>query len=305
LSRSLINAEHDPLTMSEEDDTYSTIFTALKHPIRRNILRRLSISSATYTELLNELGIENGLLNYHIESLHELIRKREDGTYTLSEFGLAGLNLIKRIEDPVPTQTDRYHRNRSLLLQALSVLLIIALSVSSWSFYSSNQVLKSELSNQQSQIETIQTNIQAYTSLFDSNITPPVSKIEAIAKALSSDGWNSTTLRGLVIEASLTYVRFFVADNGGIGFQFLNSVTKPMNDYSPKAEYNVTETGVYPPIKGTVWHRYVWTVIVHESGNFRGIPPPGLYWVDASTGELFKDTGIGIRAVPPFNPLTH
>ena len=86
--------------MTAEDDTYSMIFTALKHPIRRNILRRLSISSATYTELLNELGIENGLLTYHLESMRDLVKKREDGLYTLSEFGRAGLGLLQRVEEP-------------------------------------------------------------------------------------------------------------------------------------------------------------------------------------------------------------
>ena len=82
--------------MSEEDDTYSTMFTALKHPIRRKILRIINQSPVTYTEILSQLSIDNGLLNYHLESLRELIRKKEDGTYTLSEFGLAGLTLIKK-----------------------------------------------------------------------------------------------------------------------------------------------------------------------------------------------------------------
>ena len=279
--------------MTAEDDTYSTIFTALKHPIRRNILRRLSVSFATYTELLNELGIENGLLNYHIESLRELIRKGEDGSYTLSEFGLASLNLIKRIEDPVSTQSDKHHRSRLLLLQGIGALLIVALSVSTWSLYSSNQILLTELSDQRSQIDALETNIQSYLRLFDSNITTPVSKIEAVAKSLSSDGWNSSTLKEMEVEASLSYVRFFKGENGDMGFASLRSVISPVSDYSPRVEYNVTAPGAYPPVKGMLWYRYVWTVVVHETGLFRGIPPPGLYWVDASTGELFKFNGFG------------
>lgn len=208
--------------------------------------------------------------------------------------------------------TERPHPRRLSLLQVLSVMLIIGLSLSTWSVYSSNQILNSELSakqsqiqtlqttigDQQSQIETLQTYIQVYFKLFDSNITPPVSKIEAVGKALSRGGWNSSTLSGMEVEASLIYVRFFTANKGGSrGWETLGSVTKPVDDYSPRAEFNVTEPGAYPIVVGTMTYRYVWAVIVQQSSGLRSIPPPGLYWVDASTGELFEYTGIGFESV--------
>ncbi|MGD0804335.1 MAG: hypothetical protein ABSA11_09710 [Candidatus Bathyarchaeia archaeon] len=130
--------------MSGEDDTYSTIFTALKHPLRRRILRRLQASPATYTDLLNELSIENGLLNYHLESVRELLTKREDGRYTLNEFGRAGVQLLKRVEEPITNDVPSNSR-RDLLVKVLSVAIIIALSFSTWSLYSSNQALNNEL----------------------------------------------------------------------------------------------------------------------------------------------------------------
>jgi DNA-binding transcriptional ArsR family regulator len=55
--------------MNFEEDTYDSIFSALKHPIRRKILRTLDQAPATYTEMLNTLGNETGLLNFHLESL--------------------------------------------------------------------------------------------------------------------------------------------------------------------------------------------------------------------------------------------
>ncbi len=282
--------------MTAEDDTYSTIFTALKHPIRRNILRRLSISSTSYTSLLTELGIENGLLNYHIESLHELIRKNEDGTYALSEFGLAGLSLIKRIEDPVTIQTDKAHRNRTIILQVVSVLLIVALSVSSWSLYQGEQALKSELSEKQSQYQALLSRSQAYASLLDSNITTPVSKFESVAKALSWEGWNSTSLSGMEVTAVLKHVRMFTSNDGrSRGYESLGAVTTPVEDYSPRVEYNVTSPGANPTVVGTMTYRYVWLVTVDSSGNGRSVPPPGMYIVDASTGELFVGGMLGFR----------
>lgn len=65
----------------------------------------LDQSPSTYTEILNGLGIEKGLLNYHLDGLKELITKREDGKYVLSEFGEASLALTKRIEEPVKKES--------------------------------------------------------------------------------------------------------------------------------------------------------------------------------------------------------
>jgi len=87
--------------MGSEEDTYNVIFHALKHPIRRRILKRLDAQPTTFTGMLNELGIDNGLLNYHLNSLNELITKGPDEKYRLSEFGAATLSLTKRVEEPV------------------------------------------------------------------------------------------------------------------------------------------------------------------------------------------------------------
>lgn len=87
--------------MGSEEDTYNVIFHALKHPVRRGILRRLEAQPTTFTGLLNELGIDNGLLNYHLNNLGELVAKGPDERYRLSEFGAATLSLTRRVEEPV------------------------------------------------------------------------------------------------------------------------------------------------------------------------------------------------------------
>jgi len=87
--------------MSSEEDTYNVIFQALRHPVRRSILRRLDAQPMTFTGLLNELRIDNGLLNYHLNNLNELITKGPDEKYRLSEFGAATLSLTRRVEEPV------------------------------------------------------------------------------------------------------------------------------------------------------------------------------------------------------------
>ena len=107
--------------MKIEEDTYSSIFQALKHPIRRRILRMLREHPMTYTEILNELGIENGLLNYHLENLVELLAKGEDDKYRLSEFGEAGLSVIERVETPKSNVTQM----RLLRLSSLQSIIVI------------------------------------------------------------------------------------------------------------------------------------------------------------------------------------
>jgi DNA-binding transcriptional ArsR family regulator len=93
--------------MGFEDDTYSSIFNALKHPIRRKILRILKEKPATYTEILNQLNIDNGLLNYHLDNMKDLLTKNEDEKYTLSEFGKATVSLVRGVEEPAREARSR------------------------------------------------------------------------------------------------------------------------------------------------------------------------------------------------------
>lgn len=118
--------------MSFEEDTYSSIFTALKHPIRRRILRMLGQSPLTYTDILNKLNIDNGLLNYHLDNMKELISKDKEGKYVLSEFGEAGLNLTTKVEEPVSTQGDGIFGLN--IIQIKSILSILILCVGTLAF---------------------------------------------------------------------------------------------------------------------------------------------------------------------------
>jgi hypothetical protein len=117
--------------LSEEDDTYSTMFNALKHPIRRKILRIINESPVTYTEILSQLGIDNGLLNYHLENMKDLIAKREDGGYLLSEFGKAAVGLTQKVEEsPRKAETSPKGLFSKQLKGITLILLVGAVSLS-------------------------------------------------------------------------------------------------------------------------------------------------------------------------------
>jgi DNA-binding transcriptional ArsR family regulator len=89
--------------LSEEEETYSTIFTALRHTIRRRILRMLAKQPMTFTDILNQLEIESPHLTYHLDSLGVLLAKTDRGQYRLSTFGQAAVSMMGWVEDAPKT----------------------------------------------------------------------------------------------------------------------------------------------------------------------------------------------------------
>ena len=82
-----------------EEETYSIMFTSLKHPARRKILRLLAVKPRTFSQILEELAISSSHLTYHLENLGELVFKTEDGIYQLSTFGEAAVTAMREVEE--------------------------------------------------------------------------------------------------------------------------------------------------------------------------------------------------------------
>ncbi len=92
-----------------EEETYSTIFTSLKHPVRRKILRMLQERAKTFSEMLEALGVSSSHLTYHLENLGELVSKTPDGKYKLSTFGEAATTTMSKVEE-TPRITEPKHQ---------------------------------------------------------------------------------------------------------------------------------------------------------------------------------------------------
>jgi len=120
--------------MEPEEDTYSTIFNALKHPIRRRILRIIKNKPSTYTEIQNQLNIDNGLLNYHLENMRSLLTKTENGNYTLSEFGGGATRLLEKVEQPSPNQGGELFGVNPLYIKCIMISLIVCLGALSFQY---------------------------------------------------------------------------------------------------------------------------------------------------------------------------
>jgi DNA-binding transcriptional ArsR family regulator len=108
-----------------DEEIYSIMFSSLKHPARRKILRMLSERSMTFSQLLEELGVSSSHLTYHLENLGELVTKTENGKYKLSTFGAASVETMKIVEEALAVRS-RYGFPLSLKWRSLLAILVIA-----------------------------------------------------------------------------------------------------------------------------------------------------------------------------------
>lgn len=116
---------------SREDEIYSTMFSSLKHPVRRKILRMLGSKSMTFMEMVEELGVSSPHLTYHLESLGELVSKLDDGKYKLSAFGQAAVTAMKGVEETHEAEPKRRLMTRrwKTIIVALLVAVVLLSAV--------------------------------------------------------------------------------------------------------------------------------------------------------------------------------
>jgi predicted transcriptional regulator len=94
-----------------EEETYSTVFTALKHPVRRRLLRTLSQGSQSFTDLQSAFKVNSAVLTYHLDAMKDLVCKTDDGKYSLSTMGEGALALMERVEEPPKAAPANPHVN--------------------------------------------------------------------------------------------------------------------------------------------------------------------------------------------------
>jgi DNA-binding transcriptional ArsR family regulator len=117
------------MTMTDfEEETYSTVFTSLRHPIRRKILRTLSAGPQNFSDLQRAFDIESSHLTYHLEGLGNLLLKTADGKYTLSSLGKTAVSMMRHVEEPpniIPLHVSLSPKKWKLLVVALTMGIIL------------------------------------------------------------------------------------------------------------------------------------------------------------------------------------
>jgi predicted transcriptional regulator len=88
----------------------TVVFQALSHPMRRTIITILggNIKGLLYTELITELGLTTGKMNYHIEQLEGLIEKNQDRRYVLTPLGKKALDQLKQLKVDITNEDMKY-----------------------------------------------------------------------------------------------------------------------------------------------------------------------------------------------------
>ncbi len=133
---------------SREDEIYSTMFSSLKHPVRRKILRMLGNKPMTFMEMVEELGVSTPHLTYHLESLGELVSKMDNSQYKLSAFGLATVSAMKGVEEVHEVEPKRrlVTSKWKTVFGVLMVAVLLLSSVIVLEFNSMNQLSVSQRS---------------------------------------------------------------------------------------------------------------------------------------------------------------
>jgi hypothetical protein len=125
-----------------QEEIYSTMFSSLKHPIRRKILRVLADKPLAFTEMLDLIGISSSNLTYHLENLGELVTKDEGGVYRLSTFGLASVSTMKVVEEAPevpPKNRGALSFKWKTILSILLIGMIVFASITAVEFGTLNQ----------------------------------------------------------------------------------------------------------------------------------------------------------------------
>jgi DNA-binding transcriptional ArsR family regulator len=117
-----------------DEETYSVIFTSLKHPIRRRILRMLVGKPLTFSEIMESLSIDSGHLSYHLESVGDLVVHVQDGKYQLSSIGIAAVRLMSGVEERPAVSSRRRFNPLEFITNIYPFILAAALVIVSLYF---------------------------------------------------------------------------------------------------------------------------------------------------------------------------
>src|SRR5437899_12136247 len=107
-----------------EEDPYSQIFSSLRQPRGRLLLRSLKERpSKRFSKLQSELVIASRTLSYPLDALRGLVEKNGEG-YSRTELGAAAYNLMGRVEETKKRRAPTLsHRVRS----GIGLVMVIAL----------------------------------------------------------------------------------------------------------------------------------------------------------------------------------
>ena len=159
------------------EEPYSIMFSSLKHPARRKILRMLSKKPSNFSGILEALGISSSHLTYHLENLGELVTKLDDGRYKLSTFGEAAVLTMRGVEE-MPETKPKHLISLSNRWKTFFAVLMIGVVILAGVSYAQNTTLNQlsldyqQLSEEYEQLETEFEQVAADMNVYHLGVRP-------------------------------------------------------------------------------------------------------------------------------------
>ena len=206
---------------SREDEIYSIMFSSLKHPVRRKILRMLGNKPLTFMEMVEELGVSSSHLTYHLESLGELISKMDNGQYKLSSFGIATVSAMKGVEEVREVEPKR--RSVSFRWRTVSAALLIAVillaGMAAYQYSSMNALASSKKTLASQNKELASRGVDGNkVSAFMQNVTQIACNNYTIALTSDTTSWRVDF--GGISEETIQYSLTSSTSNINLDFRF-------------------------------------------------------------------------------------
>lgn len=95
---------------SRKKEIEGIIIQGLGHQERRNILKIISLADggASYSEILGELGLNTGRMNYHLKLLESLVVRNGDRRYHLTPIGKKALGVLHSMTENLENGYEEY-----------------------------------------------------------------------------------------------------------------------------------------------------------------------------------------------------
>ena len=111
------------MTVTRRDEIEEIIIQALGHPERRNIIEILGTSeeNVSYSEILGEIGLNTGKMNYHLKLLEGVVERDKNRRYTLTPIGKKAFIILDSMTTDLENGYEDYlgkvklNRNQSIL----------------------------------------------------------------------------------------------------------------------------------------------------------------------------------------------
>jgi DNA-binding transcriptional ArsR family regulator len=104
----------------------ASLHKILKDETRQKIITLLAKrGNLSYSELLEEIDVLIGILNYHLKVLGDLLQKNELGQYSLSDRGQLAYRLLTEFPNDPPKVVDKRIYKAWIILTAGSVIFLI------------------------------------------------------------------------------------------------------------------------------------------------------------------------------------